>query len=147
MGYEHVLFYSLFFLIFLSFFFPCSCTDGYWFLQVVVSTLGLLFMGKLLEPIWGSKEFLKFIFVINVLTSVCVFSTAIALYYITRQENYLWVLWSPMCLRSIYFLLLLLMPFPLLLVLFPPFFSIKYLRSKENKFIKLKHSFPLFFSD
>ncbi|KAK8987139.1 hypothetical protein V6N11_055452 [Hibiscus sabdariffa] len=36
---------------------------------VVVSTLGLLFMGKLLEPIWGSKEFLKFIFIINFLTS------------------------------------------------------------------------------
>ncbi|KAG8501928.1 hypothetical protein CXB51_004586 [Gossypium anomalum] len=30
---------------------------------VVVSVIGLLFMGKLLEPIWGSKEFLKFIFI------------------------------------------------------------------------------------
>ncbi|KAK8542197.1 hypothetical protein V6N12_014800 [Hibiscus sabdariffa] len=58
---------------------------------VVVSTLGLLFLGKLLEPIWGSKEFLKFIFVINFLTCFCVFITAIALYYITRQENYLYM--------------------------------------------------------
>ncbi|XP_022764584.1 rhomboid-like protein 19 [Durio zibethinus] len=58
---------------------------------VLVSTLGLLFMGKLLEPIWGSKEFLKFIFVINFLTSVCIFITAIALYYITRLENYLYM--------------------------------------------------------
>ncbi|MBA0782478.1 hypothetical protein Gotri_000360, partial [Gossypium trilobum] len=58
---------------------------------LVVSTLGLLFMGKLLEPIWGSKEFLKFIFVINFLTSVCVFITAIALYGVTRQENYLYM--------------------------------------------------------
>ncbi|OMO81209.1 hypothetical protein COLO4_23705 [Corchorus olitorius] len=58
---------------------------------VVVSTLGLLFMGKLLEPIWGSKEFLKFIFIINILTSVCVFITAIALYYITRLETYLYM--------------------------------------------------------
>ncbi|XVE99337.1 hypothetical protein REPUB_Repub03eG0189600 [Reevesia pubescens] len=48
-------------------------------------------MGKLLEPIWGSKEFLKFIFVINFLNSLCVFITAIALYYITRQENYLYM--------------------------------------------------------
>ncbi|XVF75526.1 hypothetical protein PTKIN_Ptkin13bG0194800 [Pterospermum kingtungense] len=48
-------------------------------------------MGKLLEPIWGSKEFLKFIFVINFLNSVCVFITAIALYYITRLENYLYM--------------------------------------------------------
>ncbi|MBA0842949.1 hypothetical protein Goarm_000181 [Gossypium armourianum] len=58
---------------------------------LVVSTLGLLFMGKLLEPIWGSKEFLKFIFVINFLTSVCVLITAIALYGVTRQENYLYM--------------------------------------------------------
>ncbi|KAG4110018.1 hypothetical protein ERO13_D13G023300v2 [Gossypium hirsutum] len=58
---------------------------------LVVSTLGLLFTGKLLEPIWGSKEFLKFIFVINFLTSVCVFITAIALYGVTRQENYLYM--------------------------------------------------------
>lgn len=57
--------------------------------QTVVSTVGLLFLGKLLEPIWGTREFLKFIFVVNFLTSVCVFITAIALYYITRQENYL----------------------------------------------------------
>ncbi|XP_010534279.1 PREDICTED: rhomboid-like protein 19 [Tarenaya hassleriana] len=58
---------------------------------VVFSTLGLLFMGKLLEPVWGSKEFLKFIFVVNILTSLCVFVTAIALYYITRVENYLYM--------------------------------------------------------
>nr|KJB73614.1 hypothetical protein B456_011G240600 [Gossypium raimondii] len=58
---------------------------------VVVSTLGLLFMGKLLEPIWGSKEFLKFIFIVNFLTSVCVFITAIALYYLTMQEKYLYM--------------------------------------------------------
>ncbi|KAF3433919.1 hypothetical protein FNV43_RR25022 [Rhamnella rubrinervis] len=58
---------------------------------VVGHTIGLLVLGKLLEPIWGSKEFLKFIFVVNFLTSVCVFITAIALYYITRQEDYLYI--------------------------------------------------------
>ncbi|GLT93207.1 hypothetical protein SLE2022_110080 [Rubroshorea leprosula] len=58
---------------------------------VVISILGLLFMGNLLEPIWGSKEFLKFIFVVNFLTSVCVFITTIALYYITTQEHYLYM--------------------------------------------------------
>ncbi|TKY46279.1 Rhomboid protein 19 [Spatholobus suberectus] len=57
----------------------------------VVSTFSLLFIGKLLEPIWGSREFIKFIFVVNLLTSVCVFITAIALYYITRLENYLYM--------------------------------------------------------
>uniref|UniRef100_A0A5B7AUS6 Rhomboid-like protein 19 n=1 Tax=Davidia involucrata TaxID=16924 RepID=A0A5B7AUS6_DAVIN len=58
---------------------------------VVISTVGLLFIGKLLEPIWGSREFLKFIFVVNFLTSVCVFITAISLYYMTRQESYLYM--------------------------------------------------------
>ncbi|OVA10160.1 Glutamine amidotransferase subunit PdxT [Macleaya cordata] len=59
-------------------------------IRAVISTLGLLFIGRVLEPIWGSREFLKFIFVVNFLTSVCVFATAIALYYITTQENYLY---------------------------------------------------------
>lgn len=59
-------------------------------LGVFVNTIGLLFIGKLLEPIWGSREFLKFIFVVNFLTSVCVFITAISMYYITREEIYLY---------------------------------------------------------
>ncbi|KAK4403870.1 Rhomboid-like protein 19 [Sesamum angolense] len=58
---------------------------------VFISTVGLLFIGKLLEPIWGSREFFKFIFVVNFLTSVCVFITAISLYYIRRQESYLYM--------------------------------------------------------
>ncbi|KAJ6690430.1 hypothetical protein OIU85_006671 [Salix viminalis] len=58
---------------------------------VVASTLCLLIMGKLLEQVWGSKEFLKFIFIVNFLISVCVFITAISLYYITRRENYLYM--------------------------------------------------------
>ncbi|XP_010264708.1 PREDICTED: rhomboid-like protein 19 [Nelumbo nucifera] len=57
---------------------------------VVIGTVGLLFIGKLLEPIWGSREFVKFIIIVNFLTYVCVFTTAIALYYITRQESYLY---------------------------------------------------------
>ncbi|KAL8166828.1 hypothetical protein V2J09_008327 [Rumex salicifolius] len=58
---------------------------------VVTSTIGLLFVGKLLEPIWGSKEFLKFIFIVNLLTSLCVFVTAIVMYYVKMQENYLYM--------------------------------------------------------
>ncbi|XP_077252930.1 rhomboid protein-like protein [Tasmannia lanceolata] len=57
---------------------------------VVISTIGLLVIGKLLEPIWGSREFLKFIFLVNLLTSLCIFVTAIVLYYITRQESFLY---------------------------------------------------------
>ncbi|KAJ6818460.1 rhomboid-like protein 19 [Iris pallida] len=57
---------------------------------VAVSTVGLLFFGKLLEPLWGTREFLKFIIVVNFLTSICVFVTAIGLYYITTKESYLY---------------------------------------------------------
>ncbi|XP_019107743.1 rhomboid-like protein 19 isoform X2 [Beta vulgaris subsp. vulgaris] len=58
---------------------------------VVISTFALLFIGKILEPIWGSKEFVKFIFIVNFLTYVCVFITAIAFYYATRLEIYLYM--------------------------------------------------------
>lgn len=56
---------------------------------MVVSVAGLLFVGRMLEPIWGSKEFLQFIFVVNLLTSFCIFTAAISLYYFTRDETYL----------------------------------------------------------
>lgn len=75
-----------------SWFFIYSTWINEWLfamLQVVFSTVSLLFMGKFLEPVWGSKEFLKFIFVVNFLAYLCVFVTAIALYYITRLEIYL----------------------------------------------------------
>jgi len=57
--------------------------------QVIVSIVGLLLFGKVLEPLWGAKELLKFIFIVNLSTSVCVFVTTIVLYYITQEESYL----------------------------------------------------------
>ncbi|KAI4384035.1 hypothetical protein MLD38_009807 [Melastoma candidum] len=58
---------------------------------VVISTVGLLLMGKMLEPVWSSREFLKFIFIVNFLTSLWVFVTAIVLYYATTKESYLYM--------------------------------------------------------
>lgn len=57
--------------------------------QVIVSIVGLLLFGKVLEPLWGAKELLKFIFIVNLSTSACVFVTTIVLYYITQEESYL----------------------------------------------------------
>ncbi|CAN6471346.1 unnamed protein product [Victoria cruziana] len=57
---------------------------------LIISIVGLLFVGKLLEPIWGPREFLKFILVVNILTSICLFITMIALYYTTTQESFLY---------------------------------------------------------
>ncbi|XP_078440405.1 rhomboid protein-like protein [Wolffia australiana] len=59
--------------------------------RAIISIIGLLFIGKLLEPIWGPKEFMKFILVVNFFTSTCVFVTAISLYYLKREEGYLYV--------------------------------------------------------
>ncbi|KAJ0481165.1 hypothetical protein HanIR_Chr13g0639601 [Helianthus annuus] len=64
---------------------------------VVISTIGLLFIGRLLEPIWGSREFLKFIFVVNFFTNVCVFITVIFVYYITMEEIYIYMPLSGFC--------------------------------------------------
>ncbi|KAJ7553584.1 hypothetical protein O6H91_06G104100 [Diphasiastrum complanatum] len=61
------------------------------FLGLIVTIIGLLLFGKLLEPIWGSKEFLKFIVFVNLFTSLSTFVLAILLYYITRGDNYLYV--------------------------------------------------------
>eukprot|EP00741_Cyanophora_paradoxa_P011259 tig00020554_g10877.t2 len=49
-------------------------------LTALFSILGVVFAGKYLEPVWGSKEFLKFIFVVNILTAFATFMSAIALY-------------------------------------------------------------------
>lgn len=54
-----------------------------------MSIVGLLLFGKVLEPLWGAKELLKFIFIVNLSTSACVFVTTIVLYYITQEESYL----------------------------------------------------------
>jgi membrane associated rhomboid family serine protease len=57
---------------------------------LILSIIGLLFSGKLLEPIWGSREFLKFIAIVNIVTSISVFITTIFLYYITWKEIFLY---------------------------------------------------------
>ncbi|KAL5680387.1 hypothetical protein ACJX0J_006772, partial [Zea mays] len=57
---------------------------------VIMSIVGLLLLGKVLEPLWGAKELLKFIFIVNLSTSACVFVTTIVLYYITQEETYLY---------------------------------------------------------
>uniref|UniRef100_A0ACD5WPU8 Uncharacterized protein n=1 Tax=Avena sativa TaxID=4498 RepID=A0ACD5WPU8_AVESA len=57
---------------------------------VIISIVGLLLFGKLLEPLWGTKELSKFVFIVNFSTSMCVFVTAIVLYYVTQQESYLY---------------------------------------------------------
>jgi hypothetical protein len=34
-------------------------------MQVVFSAVGILMLARIIEPIWGSKEFLKFLGIVN----------------------------------------------------------------------------------
>jgi hypothetical protein len=55
---------------------PSALHDRYFCRWLSVSLVFFLF-GKLLEPLWGSKELSKFIFIVNFSASACVFMTAI----------------------------------------------------------------------
>jgi len=51
-------------------------------------------LGKYLEPIWGTREFLRFIIVVNLVTTFSTYFLVIFIYMITFNENlyfhYLW---------------------------------------------------------
>lgn len=72
-----------------SFICDTSTLVGVFVLQLILSIVSLLFIGKVLEPIWGSKEFFKFVLIVNIMTYISVFATTIMLYYITSKEIYL----------------------------------------------------------
>jgi len=61
-------------------------------LQLILSIVGLLVCARLLEPLWTAREFLKFIMFVNMITLFGVYATSVALYYVTREYRYLWVL-------------------------------------------------------
>eukprot|EP00245_Coleochaete_scutata_P007092 TRINITY_DN2214_c0_g2_i1.p1 TRINITY_DN2214_c0_g2~~TRINITY_DN2214_c0_g2_i1.p1 ORF type:complete len:335 (-),score=59.00 TRINITY_DN2214_c0_g2_i1:148-1152(-) len=59
-------------------------------LGLIVNVVALLFIGRTLEPIWGSKEFLKFIIVVNFLVSTITFVVMITLYSVTLDSAFLY---------------------------------------------------------
>lgn len=63
----------------------------YGYQQLIVSIAALLIVGRLLEPFWGLKEFLKFIIFVNFYASASTFVLAIFLYYLSRREDFLYV--------------------------------------------------------
>jgi membrane associated rhomboid family serine protease len=50
------------------------------FLQLLVNLAALFFVGSLLEPLWGAKEMVKFLVIINGLSFACVMVTYIFVY-------------------------------------------------------------------
>ncbi|CAD6272815.1 unnamed protein product [Miscanthus lutarioriparius] len=58
-------------------------------LLALMPSLGLLFCGKDIEPVWGRKEFLKFIILVNSICGILAFCFAIGLFYVTGKESFL----------------------------------------------------------
>ncbi len=52
-----------------------DCYDPY--LQLLLNMVGVLLLAKVIEPIWGSRDFVKFVAIVNVCTG---FSTFVLLY-------------------------------------------------------------------
>jgi len=50
----------------------------------------LLVLARYLEPVWGSKEFLKFVLVTNAFTGVITFAYMMTVYFATASEEYLY---------------------------------------------------------
>jgi len=67
-------------------------TSG-WFCTSFIGTLlrivSILFIGRLLEPIWGTREFLTFIAFVNFFAAVVVYFGSILAYGFTQNEKYL----------------------------------------------------------
>ena len=58
-------------------------------LSFAVDVLGVLYLGRLLEPIWGTAEFVRFVAVAQVSVGVAAFATMYALYVCTRSQFFL----------------------------------------------------------
>jgi len=68
-------------------------TSGFYERSLLVGIMDivlLLLSGKFLEPIWGSKEFLKFILVVNVVSGLFSFILMVLLYFMVRSEYLLY---------------------------------------------------------
>lgn len=63
-------------------------------INLVINVLCLLLLGKVLEPVWGSKELFKFIITVNACTAVCTFVVMIVLYYSSLSDKFLY---APIC--------------------------------------------------
>jgi membrane associated rhomboid family serine protease len=59
-------------------------------LQLVINIISLLLLARLVEPIYGSKEFLKFLLVVDILTCSAVFVAVYITYAITASGTLLY---------------------------------------------------------
>ncbi|CAI5527999.1 unnamed protein product, partial [Closterium sp. Naga37s-1] len=57
---------------------------------LVPDVIALLFLGRIVEPVWGSREFLRFVLIVSTLTTVCTFIAMVTAYYFTFQGYFLY---------------------------------------------------------
>lgn len=77
---------------------PCvEVTAGYYEMSLVgtiIDMLGLMYLGRLVEPIWGATEFAYFVIIVNLCVGACTFVTMYTLYIVTRSQFYLFAKFS-----------------------------------------------------
>mmetsp|Transcript_599 Transcript_599/g.1008 ORF Transcript_599/g.1008 Transcript_599/m.1008 type:complete len:326 (-) Transcript_599:57-1034(-) len=74
-------------------------TSGYFqdsFIGGLFSVIGVLLIGKYLEPVWGSKEFLKYIVIVNALSGIAMFFLLFTVYAVNSVQ-FEKVLFYPVC--------------------------------------------------
>jgi len=74
-------------------FFLSFLTSGFFEISavaLVLNVVAVLLFGKLLEPIWGSREFLMFVILVNVASAVATFLSIIVVYMFTLSDSLLY---------------------------------------------------------
>eukprot|EP01095_Lingulamoeba_sp_RSL-Kostka_P004937 TRINITY_DN1619_c0_g1_i1.p1 TRINITY_DN1619_c0_g1~~TRINITY_DN1619_c0_g1_i1.p1 ORF type:complete len:341 (-),score=51.09 TRINITY_DN1619_c0_g1_i1:7-1029(-) len=65
-----------------------------YFSTVFFNVMSIIILGKILEPIWGSKEYLQYIFIITFVSGIMTYITSVFFFMITLNEtimySYFW---------------------------------------------------------
>jgi hypothetical protein len=72
-------------------------TAGYYeryFASAVVDVLGMLYLGRCLEPMWGAEELVRFVVLINLAVGCAAFVTMYLLYVATYSQFYIFAKFS-----------------------------------------------------
>ena len=72
-------------------------TSGFYEMNVfglAVDAVGVMYLGRLLEPIWGTREFVNFVVVVQTCVGVAAFVTMYLLYVATASQFYLFAKFS-----------------------------------------------------
>jgi membrane associated rhomboid family serine protease len=72
-------------------------TSGFYEMNIVglvVDAVGVMYLGRLLEPIWGTTEFVNFVVIVQSCVGVAAFVTMYVLYVVTQSQFYIFAKFS-----------------------------------------------------